>query len=290
MISPRLYVNHITVPAEAQNLLISKLQQIASQNGLSAASGGSRFIITANVSIINREISGTNPPSYVNNISFDFFIGDEIDKTIYSSLSIQTIGIGYTDAKSFISAVNKIDPSKSVFNDFVTKGKGKIVSFYETNCSRLLNEALVFSSAGQHNKAISLLNNIPDVVSCKSQSFSLLRRVYQDKVDFECKTALLDAKAAWSANPSYLGAQQVQVLVSGISPLAACYSETIVFIESIRKRMLDLDRREWDYTMTVLQNEQQRELYLLDAIKSIGVAYGNNQPDIIVRNNFVGWW
>jgi hypothetical protein len=54
--------------------------------------------------------------------------------------------------------------------------------------------------------------------------------------------------------------------------------------------MLDLDRREWDYTMTVLQNEQQRELYLLDAIKSIGVAYGNNQPDIIVRNNFVGWW
>ena len=289
-ISPRLYVDHISVPSEAQNLLISKLQQIASQNGLSSMGRGSRFILTVNVSVLNREISGTVPTTYVNNLSFDFFIGDEVEKTIYSSISVQSLGIGSTDAKSFISAINKIEPNKAVFKDFISQGKSRIISFYESNCTRLLNEASVYSSAGHYDKALNMLLSIPDAVSCKGQSLSVLKKVYQERIDFECKAALLEGKALWSSNPSYEGAMQVKNLIDRISPLSVCYPEAMVFIETIRKRMIDLDTREWNYTMTVLENERQRELFMLDAIKSIGVAYGNNQPDVIVRNNFIGWW
>lgn len=289
-ISPRLYVEHINVPQEAQKFLISKLSQVASNNGMASSTGGSRFIVTSNVVLLEREVSASSPPMFVNKLSVTFFIGDELTKDIFSSYSLILTGVGTSDVKAFTSAINKINPSSQDFSEFVSRGKSGIIRYYEANCNAIMNESKTLATSGSLDRSIQLLQNIPNAVSCKSESLSILKDLLQKKLNIECEKSLLQCRAIWASNPNYNGVLKMEPYLKSFNPLSACFDEVNVFLTEVQKRVLEVDKRNWEFQLVQLKTNQEREMYMLKTIRDIGVAYGENQPEVIVRNNFVGWW
>ena len=53
----------------------------------------------------------------------------------------------------------------------------------------------------------------------------------------------------------------------------------------IQKRVIEIDKREWNYVM----KEQQQTSEMIKAYRDVGVAYGNGQPKSVTYN-VNGWW
>ena len=64
------------MPTEAQNMLLSKLRQIATKNGLGGTSVTPQFIITATVSVVTKDVTETAPPMIAYNLEANFYIVD----------------------------------------------------------------------------------------------------------------------------------------------------------------------------------------------------------------------
>jgi len=74
----------IAIPTEAKNLLITKLNQITSNNGMGGSQANPRFIITANVNVGTKDIIAGPPQMIAQNLDVTLFIGDALTNTIFS--------------------------------------------------------------------------------------------------------------------------------------------------------------------------------------------------------------
>ena len=70
--------DNIAMPSEAKNLLITKLNQITSNNGMGGSQANPRFIITANVNVGTKDIIAGPPQMIAQNIDVTLFIGDAV--------------------------------------------------------------------------------------------------------------------------------------------------------------------------------------------------------------------
>ena len=86
------------------------------------------------------------------------------------------------------------------------------------------------------------------------------------------------------------GAEKVAVILTKIDPSSSCFKDAISLNDKIAKRVLELDNRQWNFMLKVQQNEVELEKARIKAIRDIGVAYGNNQPDIVYETVVYGWW
>jgi hypothetical protein len=55
------------------------------------------------------------------------------------------------------------------------------------------------------------------------------------------------------------------------------------------KRVKELDQREWNFKLKQQQDDVDITKATINAVRDIGVAYGNGQPKTIVYNTR-GWW
>ena len=110
------------MPDAAMNSLKNKLSQIASVNGMGGSSFNSRFIITANVSVLSKDITPTAPPMHAYTLEVTFYIGDGIDGIKFSSYSINLKGVGENETKAYISALKNLKTNDSQYQTFIDKG------------------------------------------------------------------------------------------------------------------------------------------------------------------------
>jgi hypothetical protein len=114
--------------------------------------------------------------------------------------------------------------------------------------------------------------------------------IYKKYIDLECKKLLLEANNVWAANQNFEGAEKVAAILTRIDPSSVCFNNAIALNDKIAKRVLELDNRQWNFTLKIQQNEVDLEKARIKAIRDIGVAYGNNQPDIVYETVVYGWW
>lgn len=69
----------------ANSMLISKLQQIATANGMSGAGFDNRFIITAHIQKLKSSQTQTVPQKNAVEINVGIYVGDGLDGTLYSN-------------------------------------------------------------------------------------------------------------------------------------------------------------------------------------------------------------
>jgi hypothetical protein len=84
----------LAIPTEAKNLLITKLNQIKSNNGMGGSQANPRFIITANVNVGTKDIIAGPPQMIAQNIDITFFVGDAVTNTIFSNTTLSLKGVG----------------------------------------------------------------------------------------------------------------------------------------------------------------------------------------------------
>ena len=304
-----------SIPVEAQKMLVTKLNQITTNNGMGGSSVNPRFIITATVNIGTKDIVAGPPQLIAQNLEVTLFVGDAITNTVFSNMVLSIKGVGTNENKAFIDAFKNINPKNKELGTFLEEGKNKIISYYVTQCDFIIKDAETLAKQNKYDEAIYKLALVPEVCQeCYFKCLDKLTVTYQQKIDSDCKVKFNEAKAAWAAAQNPKGAEKAGDIVSEINPLATCQIEVNSFLKGIDAKLKADEKARWQFKMkqyadkvasnkekvriaeekgkrddTYRENQSSRN-FELDKINSnnsreIAVAYAKNQPKTITYNN-----
>jgi hypothetical protein len=274
------------MPEAARGSLTNKLNQIVTQNGLGGSAFNERFIITANINVLSKDIAPTAPPIYSYTLDITLYIGDGIDGTKFASESVTVKGTGESDAKAYISALKNLKTKDPKYQSFIDAGKNKIIQYYNSKCDFIIKEAQTLASQNNFEEAIFKLTSVPEVCKeCYDKCMDAVAPIYKKQIDRDCKLKFNEANNLWSANQTVEVANQVGEILSTIEPNAACFGEVKALSNKIASRIKAIDSREWNYKL----KEQAQVSERIKAYRDIGVAYGNGQPKTVTYN-VRGWW
>lgn len=271
------------MPATAKSNLENKLKQIAAKAGM-AGGMNSRFIITANVIVLTKDITPTAPPMQAYTLEVTLYIGDGLEGTAFSTASITLKGVGETENKAYMAALKNLKVSDPKYQTFLEEGKTKIVQYYNSKCDFIIKEAQTLANQDKYDEAIFTLVGVPDVCKeCYDKAMDAVQPIYKAKIDKECKVKLQEAKSVWNAGQSYEAAETAGQILASIDPNSACYSEVATFNNQIAKRIKEIDQREWNYTLQEQKNEHEAEMSAIKAAKEIGVAQAKQPINITYK-------
>ncbi|MEI7596366.1 MAG: hypothetical protein WCK02_11510 [Bacteroidota bacterium] len=267
------------MPAAAKKNLENKLSQIITENGMSGSSANCRFIISANTVVTTKDITPTTPPMQAYTMDITLYIGDGIEGKSFASYTTTAKGVGENETKAYNAALKNIKTNDPNYQTFIEKGKTKIIEYYNAQCDVIIKEAKIAAGMNKFDEAIWKLTSVPDVCTeCWNKCMEVLPVIFQQKIDYECKAKLTEATNIWNANQSWEGAQQAGALLATIDPKSSCFNESKALSDKIAKRILEVDKREWNF-------KYDKEIGLvrdmIKAYRDIGVAYGNGQPQNI---------
>ena len=274
------------MPNAARSMLANKLSQIITQSGMGGSAFNQRFILTANINIITKDVTPTAPPMQAYTLDITLYIGDGIDGTKFASHSTTVKGVGENETKAYISALNNLKTNDRNYQSFIETGKTKIVEYYNSKCDFIIKEAQTLASQNKFEEAIFKLTGVPEVCkSCYDKCMDAIAPIYKQQIDRDCKLKLAEATNLWSVNQTVEAGNQAGEILSTIDPSAACYGEVKSLSNKIATKIKEFDSREWNYKL----KEQAQTSERISAYRDIGVAYGNGQPKTVTYN-VVGWW
>lgn len=281
------------VPMQMENMpeivhsnLTNKLNQIVTQNGLGGNISNARFILTANVNLLSKEITPTAPPLQALILEITLFIGDGIEGTKFSSVSTQVKGIGESEGKAYISALKNLKPTDPKYQLFLETGKIKIIEYYNSKCDFLIKEAQSLANQNKFEEGIYKLVSVPSVCKdCYVKCLDEINIIYKAKIDRDALQIMIEANALWSAGQDVQTAQKVVALLAKIEPNSSSIEFAEKLSQKVAQRVKEIDNREWKFELKAQSQESER----IAAERAIGVAFGQNQPTKIVYN-LNGWW
>jgi hypothetical protein len=274
----------------ARNSLENKLSQIATTNGMGGSVFNPRFIITSNVVVLTKDITPTAPPMQAYTLEITLYIGDGIEGTLFASYSVTLKGVGENETKAYMAALKNLKTNDPQYQTFIDKGKTKIIEYYNSRCDFIIKEAQSLASQSQYDAAIYKLTTVPEVCAdCFNKCMDAVAPIFQQKIDKDCLVRLAAANNIWSANQDVNSANSAGEVLAFIDPQAACYKDAQALTEKMAKRVLEIDKREWNFKLKVQQDEVDLSKAAISAARDVGVAYGNGQPQSVVYNTR-GWW
>ncbi len=266
-------------------MFINKLGQIITKNGMSDNVYNSRFILVPNVTVLSKDFTATAPPKIALNLGVTLYIGDGVAGNLFESEYLELKGVGTNETKAYISALKRLSPKNVAIQDFIARGKQKIINYYNENCDLIVKKSGSLESKGQLEEAIEQLANVPEASSCFDKVKSKMSSLYIKYIDRDCKLKLAEAQSIWVANQNIDAANEAGAILSTIDPQANCFSEVKSLFSKIADRVKELSDRSWNYQLKVLDLNKRA----IDAARDVGVAYGNNQPQNVTYNTR-GWY
>jgi hypothetical protein len=277
----------------SSSLLANKLNQIATQNGMGGNGLSNRFIITANINVLTKDITPTAPPMFALTLEVTFYVGDGIEGTKFASSSVTVQGVGTNETKAYIDALKNIKPSDPTLQTFLANAKKNIIEYYNSNCDMIIKEAQSYDSQNNSDAAIFTLSQVPKVCKdCYTKALSYVAVVYKKQQERDCKIKLNQAEATWAAKPTVIGAEEVATILSKIDPETDCYKKSQILvkkiIDKVEKEIKKTDDRNWKIRLLETTSSIEIQKQAQQNIRDISIAYANNQPKVIY--NVRGWW
>ncbi len=272
------------IPPLAADILQNKLMQIATQNGISGSSDITRFIFTANIKLLTKDITPTAPVMHAYTMSINMYIGDGINGKAFSSYSTTVKGVGENETKAYLSGIKNIKTSNPEYQRFIEEGKSKIIAYFNAQCDFIIKQAKTLANMNRFEEAIWNLSTIPDVCpECWNKAQNALAPIFKQMINFDCKQKIIQANNIWNAGQSWNAANEAGTILSSIDPNSSCLGEIKTLANKIEKRIIEVDKREWkfnyDYNIGLKRD-------LIKAYRDIGVAWGNGQRRTIIYNSF----
>lgn len=276
-----------SIPNNAKKTLKDRMQKIITKNGMGSAKN-TRFIMTANVRELNLEKSETAPVIYIYNLEVNLYIGDGIDGTLFSSCSLEVNAAGDSKDKAYMAALKKIKATDPQYQAFIDEGKKKIVDYYTAKCDFIITQAQTKAKNQDFDAALAELMQVPDVCkACYDKCMAAAQPIYQEKINQDGAKLLAEARSVWSAGQDVAAAEAASAILSQINPQSTAFAGAEKLNAEIAKRVKELDKREWDFMLKQQQDEVDLEKASIQAIRDIGVAYGENQQPVTYN---VVWW
>lgn len=308
----------IELPEESKKILLTKLNQIISINGIGGGQVNPRFILTANVNVGTKDIISGPPQLIAQNLEVTLYVGDAISNTIFSTTSVSLKGIANNENKAFIDALKTINPKNKEISKFLEDGKTKIISFYSTNCDFIIKNSQVLAKQEKFDEAIYTLSLVPEVCKdCYFKCLDTLTAIYQQKIDADCKLKFNKAKVIWASAQTPNGAELAGDVLSTINPIANCQSAIAAFIKVIDTKLKADERARWQFkikqyqdkiaikkeSMRVAEERSKRNAIAnekradrnfeldkmrINSFREVAATYAKNQPKSLT-NNYIYW-
>lgn len=276
------------VPPHALRLLQNKMQQIVSMNGIGGVEG-QRFILTAHVNELSKDITATAPPMHAVTLEVGFYMGDGIDGVLFSSASVTCRGVGETEDKAYMAALKAVKVGDPELASLVTEGKEKIIDFYDARIDMLLKEADAKKSMQDYDGAIAVLIGVPqEAKAAYGKAMVALESIYKEKTDIESEMALNEAKSIWASGKDVESAKAACEVLAKIYPGTKASADAEVLRTEIGQRVKELDQREYDLLRQSLDREYELEKSYIEACRDVALKEAENTPDVIVYT--YSWW
>lgn len=270
-------------PAAGKAQMESKLSNILTRNGVQSSKWQNQFFITATVVPQVKDILPGPPQQVAEVMDVVFYIGDSYNEVIFSSTTLTVKGVGTSEAKCYLNALSNIKTTSSKLTAFVEEGKTKIINYYNELAPKMLLKAQSLCSMQAFEEAIWMLMTIPAECQYYEEAQEQSVTIYKEMLKLQCQQNLAAAKAAWAANYDKEGAWEASTYLALIYPDAGCYDEAEELNKEIKARM----REDYDFEMKKYEDSVELQKEVVNAIREIGVAFGENQKSHDTNIGFI---
>lgn len=287
-ITPVVFEQSEPVPDNVKNLLKNKMMQVASKYGFASGITKHRHIMFPEIQVFSKNIVSSAPPKVMLALEITFYIADYDTKTIYASKIFNAKGVGNNETKAYYSAINQLNINNQGFAELMETGKQKIIHYYNNNCGLIIKQANNLADQDQYEEALSILARIPsDCADCYNRSLNASKLIY-DKYDKQkCLVNLAKAKSVWYSEQNYDGALKTEQYLSQILPGSSCYQEALQLEREIKKKVEDLDNKQWDYAVKKAETDAQIEEARIKAIAQIAAQYEKKEDRVYKRSDII---
>jgi hypothetical protein len=227
-----------------------------------------------------------------------FYLGDGVEGKVFSTTNITLTGIGNSETKALKEALNKINPSNSLFDNLIYKGKDKMIEYYNSVCDAEIQDAERLAGEDNISMALFKLSQIPDVSrDCFIKSKEVSLRLYKKYKESQCASLINSANNIWNSNPSPEGGRQVAQILNKIDPETTCFKSAKRIVDKINSEIKDsnieLERFNRAYQIAEQKNSNELEKLKISAIKDMVTSYYNSQPSTIIyykNYNITPWY
>lgn len=236
----------LAIPQSSVSMLHNKMKAIVVQNGY-ADMAEQRFILTASVDIIEKGYNSAG--MMMQKMAITFYVCDVLENKIYSTATINTLGMGQSDIKAYNMAFQRINPSAPQITQLLARANSQIVDFYTAHYSDLVAETDRLVEMEQYDEAITKLITVPSFcveayndaqsrcVSIYHKKMDALTAMQKAKTNKEGLVLIQQAKAAWVSRQDYESASNALAILAQISPEAECIDQANEFIQSINDKL-----------------------------------------------------
>ena len=272
----------------ATSMLTSKLQQIATANGMSGAGFDNRFIITSHVQKLKSNQTQTFPQKYAVQVNIGIYVGDGLDGTLYASYNCESKGIGDTEDQAIANAVRKLNPNQEDLQRAIFKGKEQILSYYDKMSGNIIQTAKASAAAGKYDDAVNMLFAIPMNNKDFQTAQSLIAQYGRTSLDHKNLEIVRQARSVWSANPTEEGASTANDILQKLdAPSDKVETEAKNLQVEMATRLKAVSDREFKLEAQKEQNEKEVKLAGIRAAASVAKAYIASRPKVVYHYY---WW
>lgn len=271
------------IPIVAQQTLETRLRQIVTQNGMEGGARFANFCIVAHTSEGSKEVISGTRPLITLTIELELYIGNNYTGEKFASTSVILKGAGRNEAKAYSTAFASLNANNPEIQKYLKEAKNKINRYYETQLQNILTQANGYANRHEFEEALCLLTSVPSCCNGYDKVEQCMLNVFQSYIDFDCATKVNKARTVWMASQDKEGATLAGAYLAAIDPSSSCWDDALAVEEQIRKRMGD----DWEFAKELQRDAVKLEQSRIDAIKAIGVAYGENQKAVTIRENWL---
>lgn len=265
------------LPETVVGYLNDKLMQVISRNGLGTADYNSRFAITASVVPVTKDIIQGPPKQIAESLDLTFYIVDNVDHKIFSSVTAAVKAVEASEEKVLIKAIRSVDAGSQKISAFVNMGRDRIIAYYDSQCDNIIAKAEAMASRHQYEAALFELYMVPECCpSAFAKCSNVAEKIYSSYVDYWGEVCLAKAKALWTAEQNAEGARKAGEYLCQILPESRSYSKA----EKLYQEMANKVKADIDFEMRKYDDSVDVEKARINAWKEVGIAYGKGQQPV----------
>ncbi len=261
-------------PGGAKALIENKLTQLLTRNGIAGLNYLGQFVLTVTTTPLDKDVIPGPPVKIAEKMELNLYIVDAQAQTIFSSTSVTVRGLGETETKCYLNAISHMPMQSPQLAKFIDEGKKKIIEYYDHEGEQLIKKAQFLAQRKKYDEALYWVSLIPQQSKHYDAALAAGQDIYQKYLNNECNINLAYARQAWAAEQNSSGAYAAGEYLANILPDAGCYDEAMELYREIKGKVLD----DWKFEMKKYQDGVDLESQRIDAMRQVGVAYGNHQP------------
>lgn len=274
-----------SVPEASIDYLVNNICSAVTIDGLAAQSDYmTQFLLRPKINVVSKSVLANTQQQIALTLDVTLQVVDNLSGTVFTNNTITVKGVGMNETKAYNAAFRALNKSNQKVIAFCSSAKEKIMAYYEAESVNIIKKAKILAAQEKYDEAFYLLSMIPSQCSKFDDAISASLDIWQKYKDYSCAVNVAKARSAWVATQDMEGADKAATYLSNILPDASCYADAMKLYDEIRSGVGNL----WKFEMKKYDKESELRKAKIDAIQSIGVAYGKGQqPNVLInKHNF----